>query len=399
MEKRGSRNVVWMLTAIFLGYSCIYVDKMTIGMSLVTIATDLGFDPQQKGLILSAFFLGYTIFQIPFGYLSNKIGTRKMMITSVFLVGIFLCLFGFGFSLLYLIMVRFMTGAVAHSGYPSSVSTFISQELPLEKRGPAQSTMIASSGFASIIGPLLIAPLLVMIGWHKTYYLLGVLVMLIAVMMYFVIPKEFGGVKKQLQNKQSISFKEVLKDRNVWVMIFAAFFINAAVYGLNGWMATYLVEAHGLALTQTAYVSAVIGLFTMVAAMGGGVLVNKYFMGREKYVILVATIGGGAFSILVSLVGSFVASMLFLALAVAAASLAFATLMSIPLKIFPSDEVSAKYATINAVGVSGGFVAPTIIGALIQLSQGNFFSSFIFIAVSFVVSGFITLMVQRKGEA
>nr|WP_242585560.1 MFS transporter [Enterococcus sp. DIV0242_7C1] len=385
-----------MLTAIFLGYSCIYVDKMTIGMSLVTIATDLGFDPQQKGLILSAFFLGYTIFQIPFGYLSNKIGTRKMMITSVFLVGIFLCLFGFGFSLLYLIMVRFMTGAVAHSGYPSSVSTFISQELPLEKRGPAQSTMIASSGFASIIGPLLIAPLLVMVGWHKTYYLLGVAVMLIAVMMYFVIPKEFGGVKEQLQNKQSISFKEVLKDRNVWVMIFAAFFINAAVYGLNGWMATYLVEAHGLALTQTAYVSAVIGLFTMVAAMAGGVMVNKYFMGKEKYVILVATISGGVFSIFVSLVSSFIASMLFLALAVAAASLAFATLMSIPLKIFPSEEVSAKYATINAVGVSGGFVAPTIIGALIQLSQGNFFSSFIFIAVSFVVSGIITLMVQRK---
>ncbi|MBO0470707.1 MFS transporter [Enterococcus sp. DIV0242_7C1] len=396
MDKKEPRNVVWMLTAIFLGYSCIYVDKMTIGMSLVTIATDLGFDPQQKGLILSAFFLGYTIFQIPFGYLSNKIGTRKMMITSVFLVGIFLCLFGFGFSLLYLIMVRFMTGAVAHSGYPSSVSTFISQELPLEKRGPAQSTMIASSGFASIIGPLLIAPLLVMVGWHKTYYLLGVAVMLIAVMMYFVIPKEFGGVKEQLQNKQSISFKEVLKDRNVWVMIFAAFFINAAVYGLNGWMATYLVEAHGLALTQTAYVSAVIGLFTMVAAMAGGVMVNKYFMGKEKYVILVATISGGVFSIFVSLVSSFIASMLFLALAVAAASLAFATLMSIPLKIFPSEEVSAKYATINAVGVSGGFVAPTIIGALIQLSQGNFFSSFIFIAVSFVVSGIITLMVQRK---
>ncbi|MFD1900481.1 MFS transporter [Enterococcus termitis] len=280
-----------MLAAIFLGYSCIYVDKMTIGMSLVTIASDLGFDPQQKGLILSAFFLGYTIFQIPFGYLSNKIGTRKMMITSVFLVGIFLCLFGFGFSLLYLIFIRFMTGAVAHSGYPASVSTFISQELPLEKRGPAQSTMIASSGFASIVGPLLIAPLLVMIGWHNAYYLLGVIVMLIAVMMYVVIPKEFGGVKEQLQGKQSISFKEVLQDRNVWIMIFAAFFINAAVYGLNGWMATYLVEAHGLVLTQTAYVTAVIGLFTMVAAMAGGVMVNKFFVGREKYVILAATFG------------------------------------------------------------------------------------------------------------
>lgn len=399
MENKKTRNIHWMLAAIFLGYTCIYIDKTTIGMSLVTIANDLGFDPQQKGLVLSAFFLGYTIFQIPFGYLSSKIGTRKMMIISVFLVGIFLFLFGFGFSLLYLILVRFMTGAVAHSGYPSSVSTFISQELPIEKRGPAQSTMIASSGFAAIVGPLLIAPLLLQVGWHKTYYFLGAVVLLIALLMYVVIPKEFGGVKEHLKNKRTISFREVLQDKNVWILIFAAFFINAAIYGLNGWMATYLVEAHGLALTQTAYVTAVIGFFTMMAAMLGGIMVNKYFIGKEKKVIFVATIGGGLFALLVSVVGSFFMSMISLACAVAFASLAFATLMSIPLKIFPSDEVSAKYATINAIGVSGGFVAPTIIGALIQFSNGGFFSSFMFIGVSFVVSGGITLLIQKNQKS
>lgn len=396
MENKKIRNVTWMLAAIFLGYTCIYVDKMTIGMSLVTIANDLGFDSQQKGLVLSAFFLGYTIFQIPFGYLSNKIGTRKMMITSVFLVGIFLFLFGFGFSLLYLLLIRFMTGAVAHSGYPSSVSTFISQELPMEKRGPAQSTMIASSGFAAIVGPLVIAPLLLQVGWHKTYYFLGAAVLLIAILMYFVIPKEFGGVKEHLKNKNAISFREVLKDQNVWILIFAAFFINIAVYGLNGWMATYLVEAHGLALTQTAYVTAVIGFFTMVAAILGGVVVNKHFVGKEKNVIFVATICGGVFAILISVVGTFLMSMVALTLAVAFASLAFATLMSIPLKLFPSDEVSAKYATINAIGVSGGFVAPTIIGVLIQISNGAFFSSFLFIAMSFVIAGGVTLLIKKN---
>lgn len=396
MENKKTRNITWMLAIIFLGYTCIYVDKTTIGMSLVTIAKDLDFDPQQKGLILSAFFLGYTIFQIPFGYLANKIGTRKMMITSVFFVGIFLFLFGFGFSLLYLILIRFLTGAVAHSGYPSSVSAFISQELPIENRGPAQSTMIASSGFAAIVGPLLIAPLLIQVGWHKTYYFIGVVVMLIAVLMYFVIPKEFGGVKEQSKNKSVLSFREVLKDRNVWILIVAAFFINAALYGLNGWMATYLVEVHGLALTETAYVAAVIGFFTMLAAMLGGIIVNKYFIGKEKNVVFTATVGGGIFAVLVPSVSSFFFSMVFLALAVVCSSLAFATLMTIPVKLFPSDEVSAKYATVNAIGVSGGFVAPAIIGALVQLSNGRFASSFLFIGISFVISGGISLLVKKS---
>jgi sugar phosphate permease len=396
MEKKETKSIFWMLAAIFLGYTCIYVDKTTIGMSLVTIAKDLTIEPQQKGLILSAFFLGYTIFQIPFGFLSNKIGTRKLLIMSVLLVGIFLFLFGFGVSFLYLVLIRFMTGAVAHSGYPSSVSTFISQELPLEKRGPAQSTMIASSGFASIVGPLLIAPLLLQVGWHKTYYFLGIAVMLVAVFLWAVIPASYGGVKEHLKHKRGLSFKEVLKDRNVWVLIFAAFFINAALYGLNGWMATYLVEAHGLALSQTAYVSAVIGFFTMAAAMIGGVMVNKYFLGKERFVVFAATLGGGFFAILIAVTESFSLCMVFLTCAVACASLAFATLMSIPVKLFPSDEVSTKYATVNAIGVSGGFFAPTIIGFLIQVSQGAFFSSFVFIAVSFIISGLITLMIRKQ---
>ena len=399
METNKRGNVPWMLVAIFLGYTCIYVDKTTIGMSLVTIAKDLDIDPQQKGLVLSAFFLGYTFFQIPFGYLISKVGTRKVMITSIFLVGIFLFLFGFGFSLLYLILIRFMTGAVAHSGYPASVSTFISQELPIEKRGPAQSTMIASSGFAAVVGPLLIAPLLLQFGWHKTYYFIGTAVMLIAILMYYVIPKEFGGLKEPLKNERTISFRTVLKDQNVWILIFAAFFINAAIYGLNGWMATYLVEAHGLALSQTAYVTAIIGFFTMIAAMLGGIIVNKYFIGKEKQVIFTATLGGGIFAIFVSIVQSFLPSMVFLTFAVVCSSLAFATLMSIPLKLFPSEEVSAKYATINAIGVSGGFVAPTIIGALVQLSKGSFFSSFLFIGISFVISGAITLLVQKNKQS
>lgn len=396
MHYKKTKNVNWMLAAIFLGYTCIYVDKITIGMSMVTISKSLGFDPQQKGLVLSAFFLGYTIFQIPFGYLVNKIGTRKVMITSVFFVGMFLFLFGFGFSLLYLILLRFMTGALAHSGYPASVSTFISQELPIEKRGPAQSTMIASSGFAAIVGPLLIAPLLLQVGWHKTYYFLGAAVMLIAVLMYFVIPEEFGEVKEHLKSKNPRSFQEVLKDRNVWVLTFSAFFINVAVYGLNGWMATYLVEAHGLTLTQIAFVTAIIGFFTMIAAIVGGIMVNTFFSGKEKKVIFTATLGGGIFAVLISSVSLFFYSMVFLALAVICSSLALATLMSIPVKIFPSDEVSTKYATVNAIGVSGGFVAPIIIGSLVKISNGSFASSFLFIGISFVISGAIALLVQKN---
>jgi MFS family permease len=40
----------------------VYLDKNIISLSVIPIAQDLGIDAGQKGLILSAFFLGYTLF-------------------------------------------------------------------------------------------------------------------------------------------------------------------------------------------------------------------------------------------------------------------------------------------------------------------------------------------------
>ncbi|EUJ21437.1 Major facilitator family transporter [Listeria aquatica FSL S10-1188] len=89
-EKEGRANQsFFLLLLLFIGYTCVYVDKYTIGISLVTISKDLGFDPSEKGIILGAFFLGYTIMQIPMGYLSNKFGSKIVLVFSLVGVGLF----------------------------------------------------------------------------------------------------------------------------------------------------------------------------------------------------------------------------------------------------------------------------------------------------------------------
>lgn len=44
------------LLLIFLGYTCVYLDKNIISLSIIPIAQDLGMNAGQKGLVLSAFF-------------------------------------------------------------------------------------------------------------------------------------------------------------------------------------------------------------------------------------------------------------------------------------------------------------------------------------------------------
>ncbi|WP_258956398.1 MFS transporter [Enterococcus malodoratus] len=370
------------------------MDKNIISLSVIPIAQDLGINAGQKGLILSAFFLGYTLFQIPFGFLGNRLGSRKIMTFAILLIGVLMICLGFGFSLIYLLMIRFAAGSFAHAGYPSAVSAFVTKEVEPAKRGSVQSSMIASSGFAGIVGPLLVAPLLTLVGWKTTYFVYGVIVLVIGFLMIRGIPKT-AGEPIVSANQSNISFFEVIKDRNVWIMVLAAFFINAAVYGMTGWIASYLVDEFNLTMNRMAMMSALIGFVMMISAMFAGSMIGRHFKDREKQVILVASALGGLVAFLLSKSHSLVLSMLFLALAVAAASIGFATLMSLPVKLFAEREVSTKYSIINAVGVSGGFFAPMIIGWLVNTS-GSYGGAFSFIALVFVLAGIVSLAIQTK---
>jgi len=382
------------LILIFLGYTCVYLDKNIISLSVIPIAQDLGMDAGQKGLILSAFFLGYTLFQIPFGFLGNRLGSRKIMIFAVFLIGLLMIFLGMGFSFLYLMIIRFAAGSFAHAGYPSAVSAFVTKEVEPGKRGSVQSSMIASSGLAGIVGPILVAPLLTMVGWKTTYFIYGGIVIVIGLLMIKGIPKS-SGKPIVSANQANISFFEVIKDRNVWIMVFSAFFINAAVYGMTGWIASYLVDEFDLTMNKMAMMSALIGFVMMISAMFAGSMIGRFFKNREKQVILVASTIGAIVAFLLARSHSLVLSMIFLAIAVAAASISFATLMSLPVKLFAEREVSTKYSIVNAIGVSGGFFAPMIIGWLVNKS-GSYGGAFSFIALVFILAGIVSLAIQTK---
>lgn len=386
------------LILIFLGYSCVYLDKTIIGMSIIPMAQDLGIDASQKGLILSTFFLGYTLFQIPFGYLGNRFGSRKIMIFSVLLIGALMFFLGLGFSLLYVLLIRFCAGSFAHAGYPSAVSGFITKEVPADQRGPVQSSMIASSGFASVVGPLVAAPCLVAFGWKNTYFIYGIVVSLLAVIMLKGIPQRFGQKMSTKGKNTNLGLTEVLKDQNVWVLVLSSFFMNAAFYGLTSWQASYLVDTFHLTMGQTSGLTAAIGAVLMATAMGSGIIVKKYFLHREKGFILTAALIGGLAAFATSLTSNLIVCGFFLAIAVGCAGCAFSTLMSMPVKLFKAEEVSTKYSIINAVGVSGGFFAPIVMGKLVDLANGSYASAFIFIAITFGLSGLIALVTQKKKE-
>src|ERR1700731_3017490 len=65
-----------VLGLIFVGIVISYIDRGNLGIAAPSIMKEFGFTTASMGLLLSAFFWTYALFQIPAGTLIDRIGIR-----------------------------------------------------------------------------------------------------------------------------------------------------------------------------------------------------------------------------------------------------------------------------------------------------------------------------------
>ena len=68
--------VLWLTVA---GYMIAYMDRVVISVAVPSIQHELGFSLITMGWILSAFRWSYALFQIPGGWLGDRIGPRRAL--------------------------------------------------------------------------------------------------------------------------------------------------------------------------------------------------------------------------------------------------------------------------------------------------------------------------------
>lgn len=390
-------NLSLLLSTLFLGYVIVYIDKLSVGISIISISKDIPMTESQKGLILSAFFIGYAIMQIPMSFAINKFGAKKVLIWSVFMIGVFDFIFSFSQTVTMLLAIRLLTGMLAHSGYPSASSKEIIDHFPLERRTFAKGVLISSSGIAGVIGPILLSPIIDKYNWKIAYTLLTV----IAIIASFIIAKSIPTPAKQQnddlseQDKEKVSLLKIWNNRNIWTLFAAAFFVNSLLYGINNWLPSFLTSQRGITLTQSGFVGSVVGVFALVGAIGGSLVVSKFFAEKDTLVIMIMATLGSVFVFLSYYVHSLILFILVLGIATLSMTVAFVTLMTIPLKVFTGKNFAPSYSTISTGGILGGATAQIIIGALVD-SSGSYLSAFIyFLALGILAT--VSLMFLKKG--
>lgn len=387
-KKQG--NTLIMVLALMFGYSMVYMDKSMISQAIVPIAAQFGFDNSQTGLMMSLYFLSYSILQLVLGRLADKIGSKAVLILSIGLSAVSSIFFGFAGSLIMFYAFRLLSG-FAHSGYPSSCSKTIADNFPLEKRSMLQSFMISTSGIGGLLAFVLGARL-VSQSWSNAYLVLGIMQAIAAVLLFIFIPKKEQTAEAAAAPK--INYAKIILNKNVLILCVSLFLFNFLGYGINSWASKYLQEQFSLSMNDAGLILSVNAIVSTIASMGIGILLTKVLKGKEKTYAASAMIISGILVFLLSRTNNLTVATICLVIAFALAVSAFATLISFPHRILPREVIGSSMGIINGLGTFGGFFAPVILGVAID-KTGGYGGAFLILAVAGLLCGLVTMFLSN----
>lgn len=393
------RNMILLL--LFIGWAIGNFDRYFINYAVLSITKDLQLNPTSTGLILSSFFAGYALMQIPGGWLADRLGSRRVLISSVLMWSIFTALTGAVWSLGSMIIIRFLFG-VGEGGFQPASSKLISQTFPTDKRAWAMSIMLSSGGIVSLIVPLLSAYMLTTIGWRTSFLILGGIGFLITILFWVFIklPADLKDEEKTLagDSHQGI-FKQIIKTPLMLNLFIAYYSIYAINWGLATWLPTYLVNVRGLDLISLGWAQTVPGLAMIFAMYLAGYVIDRLPLGKEKVVGAISCVVVGILLYLMFNAPSVTMFVAYQTIVIIFISFVMLLLPAIILKRLPSAVTGTSMGIANTGGQLAGFITPLAIGFIVQTFNGSYNAAFWMLIIFAIICTISLLTLNfRKGE-
>ena len=199
METQTPTRARFLVIALMMTLAVItYVDRVGISVALPFMVKDLGLSNIERAWVLAAFAWAYAIFEIPGGWLGDKIGPRKVLMRIVIWWSIFTAATGWAMGASSLIVTRLLFGAGEAGAFPNMTRVFTTW-LPVKERERAQAMLWLATRVTGAFTPLLVAWMLGLIGWRRTFEVFGLIGVIWAVVFYWWfrdVPGQHPSVNK-----------------------------------------------------------------------------------------------------------------------------------------------------------------------------------------------------------
>ena len=382
-----------VLVLLYLGWCVSYIDRAAITFAATQIAGEFQLKPAELGVLLSSFFLGYSLLQLPGGWLADRFGSRPVIVISILLWSLFTGVTGMAWSITSLVVIRFVFG-MGEGAFPAASVKGVAEHFTREERPKMSSLLMSSNYVGSMLAPLLIAPLILHFGWRAVFHTIGIAGLVFALVYWFCVrPVRHGAAGSKAINKAA--FKALLQMPLMWQIVAVWFGLSIINKGLDSWMPTYLMTVRGLNLKAVGlllplpYIMA--GLST---AIGGWVMV-RFFDGREKILLIASSLLTAVFVYCMYTAATVEGVIAWQCLAYFFKSFVLATCIALPTKMLQAQLVGSGVGMVNLGGQLAGFISPLVIGFLVS-AFANYDYAFAFLIGAALFSVLVSLFIRTS---
>jgi ACS family sodium-dependent inorganic phosphate cotransporter len=253
-------NVVVLL---FLSVVVLYMDRVNISVVAPVLMKELGWDEAVMGTVLSAFFVGYFLTQIPGGWLSDRWGAKGILGGAVAWWSLVTMLTPFARTTSSMMAIRIALG-LGEGMSPPCLYTSVARWVPVSERSRVAS-FLATGMYVGIAFAFPLAVwIMTHLGWPWVFYLFGLTGLIWSAAWYRLVtsnPEDHPRVSAEelqyiRQGQQptspthTIPWARFFRAPAFWALLCAHFCTNWTWYTFLTWLPTYLVQARGFSLEQ-----------------------------------------------------------------------------------------------------------------------------------------------------
>jgi ACS family tartrate transporter-like MFS transporter len=374
-----------LLPYLILLYVVAFLDRVNVNFAALHMTRDLGFGPRDFGLGMGIFFLGYFLFEIPGTIIVERSGARRWIARIMVTWGLVAILMATIHTPRAFYVLRFLLG-LAEAGFFPGIIVYLTHWFPTSERAKALGLFTAAIPVSNMLG----APISGLIlgvhwaglaGWRWLFLIEGAPAVVLGVVTFFFLTDRPSQARwlpadekawliarlaeeaRARETKAPHRFGRAMRDPRVWLLALAFFLIVVPSYGFQLWIPQMVAKASHLSPFGVALVVDVAYLLGLPSLLLVGWSSDRSGERRWHSVAPMLLFATGLFAT-AGLEHHWPAVVLALVVAGAGLNAHLPAFWALPPQFLTGEAAAGSVGLINSIGNLGGFLGPTLVGAL-----------------------------------
>ncbi|NEU94716.1 MFS transporter [Bradyrhizobium sp. UFLA 03-164] len=433
-------NYRWVvMTLIFFVYTMAAADRANIGIVLPFVKSEFNMTNTEAGAIVSLFFIGYSVAQIPAGFVVKRFGVRMIFPLFMILTSAFTGLLGTATSALHMKLNRLALG-LAEAPLPVAMLATMNHWFPPKEKGTAVGIFLSAAKFGPVLVPPIGAVVIASLGWQYIFFICAVPGIIFSVLWYFLVTndpaqsrftssaevghiqsasppatsdeageipfasgdgrRKFGWLDRLVRARTVrpiATVSETFRSPNIWGLAIGYLMMTGIINVILAWLPTYLTTVKKFSILNVGFVAAAPFVGGVLGNLLGGLLSDLVFDKRRKPTIVITALS--SVFMMYALIHApsdplLLGGVLFMAGLLL--NLGYSSFTVYPAGLTTKEAYPLAVSVVNTGGQAGGALFPFLTGVILDAYSWD--SVFLFLAASSFIALVVMMFVVEPVE-